>query len=93
MNVNASYKMEKDAVVEKIRKMSVDGFDEWVVAIRRRRRIATVILVTVVSVAMPVVSYACFPSPRYAGYCSTSDEVSIKTVQQETIEIFNTFNK
>lgn len=93
MNINEADNMEKDAVVEKIRKMSVDGFDEWVVATRRRRRIATVILVTVVSVAMPVVSYACFPSPRYAAYCSTSDAVNINTVRQETIEIFNTFNK
>ncbi len=93
MNINAAYNMENDAVVEKIRKMSVDGFDEWVVAARRRRKVATVALVTVVSVAMPVVSYACSPSPRYARYCSTSDVVSIETVQRESIEVFNTFNK
>lgn len=80
-------------IEKRLREMSVDGLERWIVAVNRRRKKAATVAILAVAVALPVVCYACAPAPRYAGYCSTSDEVSIKTVQQETIEIFNTFNK
>lgn len=80
-------------IEKRLREMSVDGLERWIVAVNRRRKKAATVAILAVAVALPVVCYACAPAPRYAAYCSTSDEVSIKTVQQETIEIFNTFNK
>lgn len=80
-------------IEKRLREMSVDGLERWIVAVNRRRKIAATVAILAVAVALPVVCYACAPAPRYAAYCSTSDAVNINTVRQETIEIFNTFNK
>lgn len=79
--------MEKEADINsmmesRIREMATEGMDEWME--RRRAKVSRAVTMASVAVAavLPVVSYACAPSPGYRSYRSSSESVNIKEIQQ-----------
>lgn len=80
-------------IEKRLREMSVDGLERWIVAVNRRRKTAATVAILAVAVALPVVCYACAPAPRYAAYCSTSDAMAVKAVTREAMSVFNTLQQ
>ena len=75
-----------------VRSMATEGMEEWMEKRRRRMRTTTTVAALLVAAVTPVISYACAPSPCYDAYCSTSDDINIKAIQREAVDIYSRFN-